>query len=117
MTRHYVREQAHEAAHRIGQAQKNGAIELDLNNLGLTVVPLEIGQLTALQGLNLGNNQLTVVPPEIMQLTKLQSLNLDGNWLTGIPPEFVQLTVLRELDLGNNEGSVANNRSDFSVAG
>ncbi len=60
------------AKKRIGQAQKDGAVGLDLRGLGLTAVPPEIGQLTGLQSLNLSINRLTAVPPEIGQLTGLQ---------------------------------------------
>ena len=44
---------------------------LDLSHLGLTTLPPEIGQLTALTVVNLRNNRLTTLPPEIGQLTAL----------------------------------------------
>ncbi|HEX7635330.1 MAG TPA: hypothetical protein VF427_08640, partial [Noviherbaspirillum sp.] len=49
---------------------------LDLSGLGLTRLPPEIGQLTALTRLNLGGNQLSTLPTEIGQLTALTSLYL-----------------------------------------
>ena len=55
---------------------------LDLKGLGLTALPPEIGQLTAVTELSLEGNQLTALPPEIGQLTALTELYLNDNQLT-----------------------------------
>jgi hypothetical protein len=62
-----------EALKRIEACRRKGTQRtfLDLSTLGLTQVPPEIGQLTALTQLALHNNQLTSLPPEIGQLTAL----------------------------------------------
>lgn len=54
-----------------GQAADSGAESLDLSRLGVTSLPLEIGQLTNLTHLNLFDNQLTSLSPEIGHLTSL----------------------------------------------
>ena len=54
---------------------------LELSSLGLTTLPPEIGQLTALTQLDLCDNQLTSLPPEIGQLTVLTQLDLSDNQL------------------------------------
>lgn len=103
MAKYDTPEEAYEEAlRRIEQARKEGKVQLDLENLGLTAVPPEIGQLTRLGELDLSRNQLTAVPPEIWQLTGLQSLDLKINKLTAVPPEIGQLTELRELELAIN---------------
>ncbi len=81
---------------------KQGA-SLHLNSLGLTQVPPEIGQLSALTQLHLHNNQLTSLPPEIGQLTALTRLSLYNNQLTSLPPQIGQLTALTVLVLYNNQ--------------
>ena len=53
-----------EALQRIEDARQSGATELDLTHRGLTTLPPEIGQLTALQRLTVHGNQLTALPPE-----------------------------------------------------
>ncbi|MBS4165273.1 Uncharacterized protein NEOC65_000326 [Neochlamydia sp. AcF65] len=78
--------------------------KLDLDEeLDLTILPPEIGQLSQLQTLNLSNNQLTTLPPEIGQLSQLQGLWLYNNQLTAIPAEIGQLTKLEVLNLGDNQ--------------
>lgn len=77
--------------------------KLDLRAMGLTALPPEIGQLTALTRLDLSNNRLTTVPPEIGQLTALMALYLHDNELTALPPEIGQLSSLTELYLNNNQ--------------
>jgi internalin A len=75
---------------------------LDLRDLGLTSLPPEIWNLTALTYLDLDGNSLTALPPEIGNLTALAFLRLDGNSLTTLPPEIGNLTALTLLDLDSN---------------
>ena len=91
------------AQRRIAEAARTNAVELDLRRLGLTRLPPEIGQLTALRKLHLIDNQLSSLPPEIGQLTALTRLLLAGNQLSSLPPEIGQLTVLTELYLHGNQ--------------
>jgi internalin A len=88
-----------EACHRAG---KEGTY-LELNGLGLTQVPPEIGQLSALTQLNLYNNQLTSLPPEIGQLSALTELYLRDNQLTSLSRKIGQLSALKQLDLASNQ--------------
>jgi len=76
---------------------------LNLSGLGLSQVPPEIGQLSALTGLDLHANQLTSLPPEIGQLSALTGLDLHANQLTSLPPEIGQLSALKELRLSHNQ--------------
>ncbi len=87
-----------EAQECIRQAQKDGAVTLDLSGLKLIAVPPEIVQLAALKELDL----ITVVPPEIGQLTALQLLSLGDNRLTAVPEWLVQMLQLEELYIFNN---------------
>src|SRR3972149_3393614 len=66
---------------RIQEAAATGATELDLSGLGLTALPAELWQLTALERLDLSENQLTTLPPEIGRLTALMQLYLGDNLL------------------------------------
>ncbi len=93
-----------EALRRIEACRKKGkrGTVLDLNNLGLTRVPGEIGQLSALTELHLDNNQLTSLPAEIGQLSALTLLYLHGNQLTSLPGEIGQLSALTGLFLHDN---------------
>ena len=77
--------------------------KLELNKLGLTCLPLQIGQLTALKQLDLSGNQLSSVPPEIGQLTALTDLDLSVNQLSRLPPEIAHLTALTYFDVRRNQ--------------
>ena len=76
---------------------------LDLSDLGLSSLPPEIDQLTALTELHLDGNQLSSLPPQIGQLTALTELHLDGNQLSSLPPQIGQLTALTALSLAGNQ--------------
>ena len=75
---------------------------LDLEDQGLTEIPVEIFQLANLTVLDLGNNQISVIPPEIGQLTSLTTLGLGDNQIEVIPTELGQLTNLEILVLSSN---------------
>lgn len=72
---------------------------LNLSGLGLTALPPETGQLTALRKLDLSYNQLRALPPEIGQLSALTELQLQSNQLNTLPREIGLLSELRELYL------------------
>ncbi len=76
---------------------------LDLSSLGLTALPPEIGQLSALRALDLDGNGLTTLPPEIGQLSALTELSVSGNQLTALPPEIGQLFALTQLYVSGNQ--------------
>jgi hypothetical protein len=59
--------------------------ELRLSNLGLTEIPPDIGNLTALVLLNLSNNSLETLPNAIGNCTSLQNIYLQNNNLTELP--------------------------------
>ena len=92
-----------EARQRIGKSVRDGDRQLNLSGLGVTTVPPEIRQLTALTRLDLNNNRLTAIPPEIGQLNALTELYLYSNEITTIPPEIGQLHSLRHLSLSRNQ--------------
>jgi internalin A len=92
-----------EALRRIERAAQSRAPVLNLTGLGLSAIPPEIGQLTALTELYVFDNQLTVLPPEIGQLTALTTLYVSNNQLTALPPEIGQLTALTMLYVSGNQ--------------
>ncbi|MEM1010886.1 MAG: COR domain-containing protein [Planctomycetota bacterium] len=92
-----------EAKARIRKAAAKRSRELNLGGLGLTSLPPEIWQLTALQVLVIYSNELTSLPSEIGQLKALEELNLQSNQLVSLPSEIGQLAALHELNLGNNQ--------------
>jgi internalin A len=85
-----------------GRWWREARTSLDLSSLGLTKLPSEIGQLTALTWLDLNGNRLTTLPREIGQLMSLTQLDLRTNQFTTLPPEIGQLTALTWLHLNGN---------------
>ena len=81
------------ALERIEDCRRTGASVLDLCELGLTRLPPEIGQLTALRELRLSSNQLSALPPEIGKLTALLELYLHDNPALAIPDPILGLTL------------------------
>lgn len=87
---------------KIRQALETRATSLDLNDLGLEVLPPEISRLSQLRALDLSSNQLLSLPPEISQLTRLQILDLRSNQLASVPAGVFQLSQLKTLVLSDN---------------
>ncbi|PIZ94176.1 MAG: hypothetical protein COX82_01205 [Candidatus Magasanikbacteria bacterium CG_4_10_14_0_2_um_filter_41_10] len=85
----------------------NTAIEvLDLSHNDLTgSLPAEIRHLSRLKTLDMSYNSMTGIPAEIGQLTELETLNLSHNQFTGLPYELGNLTHLRTLDISGNNYS------------
>lgn len=69
----------------------------------LTVIPGDIGDLSALATLEIGQNDITALPAEIGDLTSLTTLKITWNKkLTTIPDEIGSLAKLTNLDLQAN---------------
>ncbi len=93
------------ALKRIEACRRKGeqGTSLVLTGIGLSQVPPEIGQLSALTALHLADNELTGLPPEIGKLPALALLFLRNNQLTSLPSEIGKLSALTELNLFNNQ--------------
>ena len=87
-------------AHLEGQTDET-ATELELEDLALTTLPAEIGNLTNMETLYLSENQLTSVEG-VGKLTSLTLLSLANNQLTSAEG-VEQLTNLRGLFLSDNK--------------
>lgn len=77
-------------------------IELNLQGCEVSLLPPEIGKLTALRTLDLQDNHLMILPKEIGQLKELITLWLGDNRLTILPKEIGRLKSLVELGLAGN---------------
>lgn len=67
------------ALRRIEEAEKAGALGLDLSGLGLKVLPREIGRLKQLRRLDISRNELSWFPDELLELKALKELELGEN--------------------------------------
>lgn len=80
---------------------------LTIVNKGLNgTLPIELGQLAALNHLDLSNNSTLsgALPPVLGSLSELRGLNLSGNQFSGsIPSGWDKLTKLTLLELTNNQ--------------
>ncbi|KAG6632576.1 tyrosine-sulfated glycopeptide receptor 1-like [Carya illinoinensis] len=78
-------------------------ISLENNSLSGSI-PLEIGHLKQLIGLNLSHNHFSGnIPDQISELTNLERLDLSANQLSGkIPKSFISLHFLHEFSVANN---------------
>ena len=64
---------------RIVEAHQQRSPQLSLDNLSLTRLPAEIGQLRALESLDVNRNKLAQLPTEIGHLSALKELLVVGN--------------------------------------
>ena len=92
-----------EAMRRISDARLNSSAILSLEGLGLSSIPEQIGNLTALRSLSLNRNQLITLPEQIGNLTALTGLSFGHNQLTTLPEQIGNLTALRSLNLYDNQ--------------
>lgn len=94
-----------EALRRIEACRRKGksGARLELSFLGLSILPPQIGQLSALTELYISDNLLKTLPLEIGNLSSLTELNLGSNLLRKLPPKIGQLSSLTQLYLGNNK--------------
>ena len=78
--------------------------ELCLNEVALSEIPSEIGELTKLEYLDLGfNERITKLPDSFGNLTNLKHLSLTCCSLQSLPESFVNLTQLEKLELGPSD--------------
>ena len=78
--------------------------ELCLNEVALSEIPSEIGELTKLEYLDLGvNERITKLPESFGNLTNLKHLSLICCSLQSLPESFVNLTQLEKLELGPSD--------------
>jgi internalin A len=93
-----------DALRRIEECRRQGTAGMVLNlmGMGLTTLPPQIGQLTALTKLRLAYNRLTILPPQIGQLTALTELWLQDNRLATLPASLMDLPKLGRLFLHDN---------------
>ena len=76
--------------------------EIFLTYLVISIIPLELYELSNLQVINLSNNKITNIHKEIGKLSNLKRLYLDWNIISNIPEEICQLTNLEILSIGGN---------------
>lgn len=91
------------ALERILEAERTGAMLLDLTWLGLKELPPEIGNLSSLQTLALVGNKLSYLPPEIGSMESLERLDIAFNQFRRMPPELFHLDQLISLSLRENQ--------------
>jgi Leucine-rich repeat (LRR) protein len=77
--------------------------QLDLSELGLTILPESLGKLNELQSLSLSDNQITNIPESIGKLSSLETLDVRGNQLTSLPESLFKLTRLQTLYVWGNQ--------------
>jgi Leucine-rich repeat (LRR) protein len=77
--------------------------ELDLSNVGIRVLPQEIGLFTGLTSLTLGGNSLVELPEEIGELTQLKHLDISRNMLQTLPGFLKNLHALEVLNAESNQ--------------
>ena len=90
------------------------ALELNIFDANLAVIPSSIGKLTQLTRLDFSENCLSFLPPEIGRLTNLKKLILSHNALESLPEETKNLRKLESLHI-NTLGMSANNMSQATL--
>lgn len=89
--------EAGEAVAKLLQHEGDGISILFLSSKGLTCLPLEVTNLTHLEGLFIDSNYLSTLPPQIGNLHSLTQLCMSFNHLTSLPPQIKELKSLKKL--------------------
>jgi Leucine-rich repeat (LRR) protein len=76
---------------------------LCLNYHNIKVIPAEIGKLTELIELDLLSNKIEEIPAEIGNLVNIEELNLSQNQIWVLPSQLSQLIKLRRISLVKNQ--------------
>lgn len=90
------------AGQRIKNAKENRSEELDLENLGLKVLPEQVDALVAVHTLNLNYNMLGSLPSTIVRMVNLQQLSAGVNQIKWFPEGMGALRQLTHLDMSGN---------------
>jgi hypothetical protein len=95
-------------AQQVTEVANGRVVSLDLSNKdiakdGITSIPTEIGQLTALKKFVCCNNSITQIPDEIGNLKQLEQLILRSNRISSLTTEIGKCESLVDLDLQHNQ--------------
>ena len=77
--------------------------QLSLDNINLTSIPVDIGNLTSLEHLHFSENQLEQLPESIVHLSQLKSLQIYQNKVSELPKSIGSLNNLEKLDVRENQ--------------
>jgi Leucine-rich repeat (LRR) protein len=96
------------SAQLVTEVANGRVVSLDLSNKeiakdGISIIPPEIGQLTALKKLLCSNNIITKLPDEIGNLTQLEQLILQSNRIDVLTTAIGKCESLVDLDLRHNQ--------------
>ena len=80
-----------------------GTGSLDVSFCELTSLPVELGQLHTLRGVDCSSNRLTSLPAELGQLHALEDFWCHHNQLTSLPAELGQLHALERINCSDNQ--------------
>ncbi len=81
---------------------QNHITHLSIQMLGISVIPEEIGGLSALSYCNFANNHISQIPANLYQLEQLTEIILKWNRILDISPEIKRLQNLQTLDVSYN---------------
>ena len=90
------------AGKRLRDAMEEGSEDLDLENLGLKVLPEQVGNLVEVQTMNLNYNMLGSLPSAIVRMVNLRHLEAGLNEIKQFPDGIGALRKLTHLDLSGN---------------
>jgi hypothetical protein len=83
-------------------AKENGSEELDLENLGLKVLPEQVDALVTVESMNLNYNQLGSLPSTLVRMVNLLTLSAGLNQIKRLPVGMDALRKLTHLDVSGN---------------
>jgi len=76
---------------------------LALDDVALSSIPVEIGNLYLLEHLSLSKNQLKQLPESIFHLSQLKTLQIPENKISGLSESIGRLRNLEKLDISKNK--------------
>ena len=87
---------------KVRRCKRGNEVKLDISNRQISIIPLEVFQLTNLEMLDLSNNKISSIDSKLSNLKNLKFLDLSNNSIVNITNVILSLENLEVFNISNN---------------